>query len=231
MFLEWANQHIVDLEAAQFQEGVPYPGPHQELELEEVVVRQIENAYVPKLGDYVVDHYGPLNRWAMARDAAVQALGRARSADDIAMFLRPSSPSIAAAALHPWAWEPAAPLWAAEAYQDAVLAAARTLNRRFQQKVGRHDVGEYDLAMQAFDLKEPAVGKPRLRSPGDRASPSWRARQEGAKYMTAGAFLAIRNVAAHEEDTDWGQQEALEYLATLSVIAHWIEECTVETAP
>lgn len=49
--------------------------------------------------------------------------------------------------------------------------------------------------------------------------------------MTAGAFLAIRNVAAHEEDTDWGQQEALEYLATLSVIAHWIEECTVETAP
>jgi hypothetical protein len=42
--------------------------------------------------------------------------------------------------------------------------------------------------------------------------------------------LAIRNVAAHVDDAEWDGQEALEYLATLSVIAHWIEECTVETA-
>lgn len=49
--------------------------------------------------------------------------------------------------------------------------------------------------------------------------------------MTAGFFLAIRNVAAHLDDAKWGAQEALEYLATLSVVAHWIEECTVEAAP
>ena len=83
--------------------------------------------------------------------------------------------------------------------------------------------------MQAFDLKEPVDGKPRLRAAGDRSTPMWKARQEGAKYMSAGAFLAIRNIAAHDETT-WAEQEALEYLAVLSVIARWIEECSVERA-
>ncbi|MES9519759.1 TIGR02391 family protein [Streptomyces capoamus] len=147
----------------------------------------------------------------------------------MAAFLRPRGPALAADTLHPWVWEPAAPLWAAEAYQDAVLAAARTVNRRLQQKLGRHDVGETDLCMQTFDMKEPVDGKPRLRFTGDRSTPSWRARQDGAKYTSAGAFLAIRNLAAHEDKVNWSQQEALEYLATFSLVARWIEECTVET--
>nr|WP_275901613.1 TIGR02391 family protein [Streptomyces sp. S1D4-20] len=41
----------------------------------------------------------------------------------------------------------------------------------------------------------------------------------------------MRNLAAHEDEVSWTQQEALEYLATFSVIARWIEECMVETAP
>ncbi|MFJ4517478.1 TIGR02391 family protein [Streptomyces sp. NPDC088816] len=230
MFLEWVNQHLSDLESAHHQEGVPYPDPPQELELEEVLVRQIENAYAPNLGDYATNQWVQPNRWMIAREAAIQALGRARSAQEIAAFLRPTSPALTADGLHSWVWEPAAPLWAAEAYQDAVLAAARTVNRRLQQKLGRHDVGETDLCMQSFDMKAPAEGKPRLRFDGDRSTPTWRARQDGAKYTSAGAFLAIRNLAAHEDEVNWSQQEALEYLATFSVIARWIEECTVETA-
>lgn len=228
VFVKDLNDHMAAVETALEDRSNGWPAFPQNLVLQEVPVRQIENAYAPGLGDY--DAHGQ-DDWYAARMAALHALGLAQSAEEIAEFLRPTSPALAADELHPWVWDPAAPLWAAEAYQDAVLAAARTLNRRLQQKVGRHDVGEYDLAMQSFDLKEPAAGKPRLRSPGDRTSPSWRARQEGAKYMTAGAFLAIRNVAAHEDDADWGSQETLEYLATLSVVAHWIDECTVETAP
>ncbi|MEU0058624.1 TIGR02391 family protein [Streptomyces sp. NPDC006334] len=94
----------------------------------------------------------------------------------------------------------------AEARQDAVLAAARTVNRRLQQKLGCHDIG------------------------GDRKTPTWRARQEGAKYLAAGAFLALRNVAAQEDEVTWTEQEALEHLATLSVLARWIEQCSVERA-
>ncbi|WP_406414271.1 TIGR02391 family protein [Streptomyces halstedii] len=61
-------------------------------------------------------------------------------------------------------------------------------------------------------------------------TPTWRARQEGAKYFSAGAFLGIRNLAAHQETVTWTEQEALEYLASFSVVARWIEECSVETA-
>ncbi|MEU0651421.1 TIGR02391 family protein [Streptomyces albogriseolus] len=91
-------------------------------------------------------------------------------------------------------------------------------------------MGETDLCLQTFDLKEPVAGKPRLRFPGDRTIPTWRARQEGAKYLAAGVFLAIRNVAAHEDEVPWTEQEALEHIATLSVLACWIEECAVESA-
>ncbi|MDT0464478.1 TIGR02391 family protein [Streptomyces gibsoniae] len=121
-------------------------------------------------------------------------------------------------------------MWAAEARQDAVLAAARSVNRRLQQKLNRHDIGATDLCLQTFDLKDPAPGKPRLRFPGAGNTPTWRARQEVAKYLAAGTFLAIRNVAAHEDEVSRTEQEALEHLATLSVLARWIEECATEFA-
>jgi hypothetical protein len=227
-FLQGINEHIDAVEARLDNRSIVWPEFPQRLLLQEVWVRQIENAYAPGLGDY--DAHGE-NDWYTARAAAIHALGLAQSAAEIAEFLRPTSPALAADTLHDWVWEPAAPLWAAEAYQDAVLAAARTVNRRLQQKLGRHDIGETDLCMQAFDMKAPVEGKPRLRFGGSRTTPTWRARQDGAKYTSAGAFLAIRNLAAHEDEVNWTQQEALEYLATFSVVARWIEECTVETAP
>ncbi|MEV7074813.1 TIGR02391 family protein [Streptomyces sp. NPDC093990] len=224
-FLEHVEDHLEGLD-----QGVQYREAPRSLLLKEVRARLIESAYVPDLGAYET----PVNerdRWSTARWAAVEALGRAQSAEEMAAFLRPTSPSIAADELHPWVWEPAAPLWAAEAHQDAVLAAARTVNRRLQQKLNRHDVGETDLCMQSFDIKAPSEGKPRLRFGGDRNTPTWKARQDGAKYAAAGAFLAIRNLAAHADEVSWTQQEALEYLASFSVISRWIEECTVESVP
>ena len=230
-FLDGVNQHLADLDVAYDTEGMALPDPPQYLELEEVRARLIESAYVPNLGGYIVEHSGQRERWWIAREAAIQALGRAQPAEEIAAFLRPTSPSLAADALHSWVWEPAAQLWAAEAHQDAVLAAARTVNRRLQQKLNRHDIGETDLCMQSFDMKDPAEGKPRLRFDGDRNTQTWKARQDGAKYTSAGAFLAIRNLAAHQDVVSWTEQEALEYLATFSVISRWIEECAVETVP
>jgi hypothetical protein len=164
----------------------------------------------------------------MARNEVIRGLGILDAMDEWAVRLAPDAPALDASQLHPWVWESAAPLWAAEAFQDAVLAAARTVNRRLQQKIGRHDIGETDLCLQVFDLKPAIEGKPRLRFPGDRSTATWRARQEGAKYLGAGAYLGIRNVAAHEESVSWTEHEALEQLATLSVLARWIEECTVE---
>jgi hypothetical protein len=187
---------------------------------------------VQGLGDYtVVLNSSKQKRWGPAREAVMHARELASHQEEFDAFCRARRPGLSADALHPWVWEPAAPLWAAQAHQDAVLAAARTVNRRLQQKLSRHDIGEMDLCMQSFDPKPPAEGKPRLRFDGDRDTPTWKARQDGAKYLSAGAFLGIRNLAAHEEQVTWTRQEALEYLATFSVVARWIEECSVETAP
>jgi hypothetical protein len=230
-FIKGVNEHLAHLEAATSPDiGADWPDWPQELTMQLVRARMLMNAFVPGLGDRPDDEDGSLSYWFQVRAAAVEALGHARYRDEIAAFLRPTSPSIAADGFHPWVWEPAAPLWAAEARQDAVLSAARTVNRRLQQKLSRHDIGETDLCLQTFDLKDPVEDKPRLRFPGDRTTPTWRARMEGAKYASAGAFLAIRNVAAHEDRVTWSEQEALEHLAVLSVIARWVEECSVETA-
>ncbi|MBK3627021.1 TIGR02391 family protein [Streptomyces sp. MBT49] len=224
-FLENVEEHLEGLD-----QGVQYRESPQYLLLEEVRARLIESAYVQDLGAYETTA-DERDRWSRARHAAIEALGRAQSAEEMASFLRPASPALAANDLHPWVWEPAAQLWAAEAHQDAVLAAARTVNRRLQQKLDRHDVGETDLCMQSFDIKAPSAGKPRLRFGGDRDTPTWKARQDGAKYAAAGTFLAIRNLAAHADEVNWTKQEALEYLAYFSVVSRWIDECTVEDAP
>lgn len=200
---------------------------YEELHRAEPTVKQILERLDPQLAEKIdIDRMAGA---AMARNEVHRGLGILANMDEWAARLAPDAPTLPADRLHPWVWEPAAPLWAAEARQDAILAGARTVNRRLQQKLDRHDIGETDLCLQSFEPKDPVAGKPRLRFAGDRDTPIWHARQEGAKYLGAGAFLAIRNIAAHDE-ASWSEQEGLEYLATFSVLAHWISECTVESA-
>jgi Protein of unknown function (Hypoth_ymh) len=194
----------------------------------EPTIREILRHLDPKIAEKI--NIDVMAGTAMARNEVHRGLGILEGMDDWAIHLTQDAPVLPADQFHPWVWEPAAPLWAADAHQDAVLAAARTVNRRLQQKLGRHDVSDSDLFMQSFDPKDPVPGKSRLRFPGDRTSPTWRARQEGAKYLAAGASMAIRNEAAHEDTVDWSEQEALEHLAVLSVVARWVDECEVESA-
>ncbi|MET7344667.1 TIGR02391 family protein [Streptomyces sp. NPDC005547] len=230
-YLTDVNALLAEMDLTNYEAGIDWPDWPQELVVGLPLIRGIVTAYNPlalaELHQYDSHERG---HWHFVRLAVTEALGQAQSADELAAFLRPTSPSIAADALHPWVWESAAPLWAAEAHQDAVLAAARVINRRLQLKVGRHDAADKNLCMQSFSIKEPVAGQPRLRFDGDSDSPTWVARQEGAMYLSAGAFLAIRNLAAHAEAVAWTEQEALEYLAVFSVVARWIEECSVETA-
>jgi hypothetical protein len=200
---------------------------NDELHRAEPTLKQILQLLDPQLAEKInIDMMaGP----ALARNEAQRGIGILTSMDEWAVRLTPDAPALAADRFHPWVWDPAAPLWAADAYQDAVLAAARTVNRRVQQKIGRHGASDADLFLQTFDMKDAVPGKARLRFSGDRTSPTWRARQEGAKYFGAGVFQGIRNVAAHEDGVSWSQQEALEHLAALSVLARWVDEATVES--
>ena len=46
----------------------------------------------------------------------------------------------------------------------------------------------------------------------------------------AGCFEGIRNPAAHEHGLQFPEQVALEQLAAFSLLARWVDDCTVETA-
>ena len=166
----------------------------------------------------------------IVRHRILRAIGIHELGEEARRRMRPDSPDLVADQLHPWVWEAAAPLWDAGSTQAAVLAAAQSVNARLQQKLGRHDSSDAALCREGFSRNDPVPGQPRLRFPGDRASDTWRSRQNGGVQFGAGCFEGLRNPAAHEHELQVPEQVALEQLAAFSVLARWIDECTVETA-
>ena len=69
----------------------------------------------------------------------------------------------------------------------------------------------------------------RLHLPGDKASRDWKSRQEGLHLLAQGAFAGIRNPATHSGD-EWTEQEVLEHIAVLFVVARWSDETEPVTA-
>lgn len=200
------------------------------------VMRDIMNAARPGFGDYptpegsLTNHADP-NYWAFkVKPWALRAIGILDLGAEAREHLRPDSPDLSADQMHPWVWEAAAPMWNAGSTQEAIAAAARSVNARLQQKIGRHDTSDARLCRDAFSLDPPQPGRPRLRAPGDRTSETWRSRQQGAGQFGAGCFEGIRNPVAHDHGLVLPDQVALEQLAAFSVLARWIDECKVETA-
>ena len=198
------------------------------------VMRELMEVARPGLGNYAEP---PTGGWSsgdskywheVVRDRVLRAIGIHELGAEARRRMRPDSPDLIADRFHPWAWEAAAPLWYAGSIREAVYAAARSVNARLQQKLGRRDVSESSLCREAFSLDAPAPGRPRLRFAGDRTSDTWRSRQQGGMQLGAGCFLGIRNPVAHEHHLRLSEQEALEQIAVFSLLARWIDECTVE---
>ncbi|GHC97607.1 hypothetical protein GCM10007079_51270 [Nocardiopsis terrae] len=167
--------------------------------------------------------------WRNLRDQVLGVKGICDNFGEMESALAPEGPVASASHLHDWVWRAAEQLWLAAAYQEAVNAAARSINARIQQKSKRNDISESDLVMQVFDIKPAEPGKSRLWMPGDRSDPTWRSLQEGVKFYGVGCFKAIRNPASHKEFTNWGEQEAMEYLSSFSVFARWVSESQLES--
>ena len=135
---------------------------------------------------------------------------------------------ISAASLHPWIWDGARSLWQSGHHREAVEGAVRKLNAETQNKLGRQVLGEVDLFKQAFSLDPADAGKPRLRRVPSDESKTYRSVQRGAIAFAEGIFAGIRNPLAHEANLDMSEQEALEYLAALSVLARWVDDSELE---
>ncbi|MER6447266.1 TIGR02391 family protein [Streptomyces venezuelae] len=193
------------------------------------VVEQILDRMLPRWRDEVPRN-DRVNRWYQHREAAQRAVVVLDRDAEIRQRLGDDAPQVSAAALHPWVWERARPLWQGGHFREAVTAAARKVNAETQNKLGRKDVSETNLFKQAFSQDLPKPGQPRLRLREDDGGDTYRNVHRGAMAFAEGCYAAIRNPNSHEDELpELPEQEALEQLAAFSVLARWVDNATVIT--
>lgn len=158
-----------------------------------------------------------------------QALGVIDDRDEWKSRLAPDAPSLVADCMHPLVWAAASPVWDTGQYRVAVQQAAVALSAHIKKRAGSH-LSDRELVQQVLAPEPPRAGQTRLHLPGERADRSWQSRQQGLHLMAQGAFAGIRNTAVHEP-VEWNEQEALEHLAVLSVVARWADETSVVANP
>ncbi|ANQ74431.1 TIGR02391 family protein [Rhodococcus sp. 008] len=133
-------------------------------------------------------------------------------------------PQVSAASMHPLVWSAAERLWRGEHYRQAVTNAAEALASHIKTLTGRNDVSETAIWQETFAEGAPLPGKPRLRWPGDPNARYVKTMNVGMRFFSSGAQMTIRNSAAHGVD-EMSEQEAIERLATLSLLARWVDQC------
>lgn len=192
------------------------------------IVEKILARVVPAWRSEVPAHKG--QNWKQLREAATRAKAELVREKEIQENLGENAPGLSAADLHSWIWSGAKSLWQSGHYREAVEGAIKKLNAETQNKVGRRDVSETDLFKQAFSMDAPKSGKSRLRRLEDDGGDTYKSVQRGAMTFAEGVFAGIRNPLSHEADQELSEQEALEYLAALSVLARWVDAAQVEAA-
>jgi len=208
--------------------GMFYRSSEEEIAAQAQVVEKILDRVLPRWRDVVARR--DYDDWAQLRESAIRAKAQLAREQELRKNLGDDAPELSAANLHPWVWDGASSLWRSGHFREAVEGAIRKLNAETQNKLGRRDVSETDLFNQAFSEQPAAAKNPRLHRMPDDGSKTFKSVQRGARMFAEGVFAGIRNPLAHEADQEMPEQEALEYLAALSVLARWVDESTVEVA-
>jgi len=239
--VEWALEQLDDFIRATTTHHVPPPsgvisdGSYRTTDSEEEVIKRAQ--VTEQILDRVLPNWRALDvstrrtKWARHHEASLRARESLRRQEEVRKNLGDDAPELSAANLHPWVWDGASSLWFSGHYREAIEGAIRKLNAETQNKLGRRDVSETDLFNQAFSEQNPAAGKPRLHRMMNDGSSTFRSVQRGARMFAEGVFAGIRNPLAHEAEHEIPEQQALEYLAALSVLARWVDESTVEVSP
>lgn len=236
MNTEWAIEQLDQF--IHQTELVPHPSPNvmgsfprgseEDIASQAHVVEKILLQVLPDWREAVSDQ--KRRRWGQHREATIRARAQLVREPEINENLGENAPELSAAELHQWIWSGAKSLWQSGHYREAVEGAIKKLNAETQNKVGRRDLGETDLFKQSFSTDEPKTDKARLRRMRDDGSDTYKSVQRGAMNLAEGVFAGIRNPLSHEADHELSEQEALEYLAALSVLARWVDASDVEAA-
>ncbi len=200
---------------------------HRSLPIIEAIAKQVDPGNVLELRSVALPLGGV--SWEPARVEALRLVGIVEQDADFQRMSGPVGPMLAASRLHRWVWNAAASLWDDGHYEPAVHEAAKAVELRTQLKVGRRDISGKDLYAQAFSVKEPTGKMPRLRFlhiDRNERPDDWTSAHEGAMHLGMGCAQGIRNPQAHPSE-DITEQEALEQLAALSVLARWADACEV----
>ena len=172
--------------------------------------------------------------WHSALEGAERLRGILQQQEELDAILSPKGPLLDAGSLHRWVWHAAVDLWGSGHCREAVHSAAAAVEEQTRLKVDRSDLIGAALFAEAFSLAPPRPGRPRLRfarleeqaGSGER-SREWTSAHEGAIAFGRGCFQGIRNLQAHGT-AELREQQALEYLAALSVLARWVDEAQLE---
>ena len=203
-------------------------GREDEIAGQAQVVEQILDRVTPRWREQLVDSK---RKWQPLRQAASRGRAQIEREQELRERLGENAPELSASELHPWIWSGAKSLWGSGHYREAVEGAIKKLNAETQNKVNRRDLSETDLFKQAFSMDDSKTNKARLRRMENDGSDTYKSVQRGAMTFAEGVFAGIRNPLSHEADQELTEQEALEYLATLSVLARWVDRAQVETSP
>ena len=188
--------------------------------------------YEPDYADVGTDEDGnPAWPWGAVEAAAETLLGVLENRIARQQILGPAGPALAASRLHEWVWDEAKGRWDDGYYGDAVHAAAEVVSHKTQVKLKRRDISGAPLYREAFSLDDPVPGKPRLRLDfvDEEDEETWRSAHEGAMHLGMACSKGVRNLVAHKK-ADLSEQEALEQLGALSVLARWVDASTPRTA-
>ena len=166
-------------------------------------------------------------KWAQRREACIRALAKIERQEEITNALGEDAPDLNAAGMHPWVWSGARSLWQSGHFAEAVHAASMKVNAETQNLLGRRDISETDLFVQAFSDDPGRPSSPRLRLPGDDGGKTAKSQRRGVRMFAEGCYAAIRNPIAHDA-TDLAETEALERLAAFSILARWVEASTAD---
>jgi uncharacterized protein (TIGR02391 family) len=125
--------------------------------------------------------------------------------------------------LHPRIAEASADLYRNRHYRNAVLDACLALEDYVKQKSRCRDRDGADLMRYVFSKNNPVLAFNALVDDTDKSE------QEGMMHLFEGVMLALRNPRAHTLSDD-SPEEALEYIALLSLLAKRLEQ-TKRTTP
>ncbi|MGW8955849.1 TIGR02391 family protein [Streptomyces sp. NPDC055709] len=151
-------------------------------------------------------------------DSAEQILGRLEAMTDKAEAELP--PTTGVEAMHPTIWGAARKLWLDGHFRLAVQSAAETLTAQVKTRTGLANMDATNVYERVF-----APRNPMLAWPGDPDNRTVSSMQNGLSKYAPGLNMAVRNTATHVASGEMTAQQALERLAALSLLAHWIDEC------